>query len=135
VHVHIGRSNLSEKQIENIVYLVNHNHYEWSKLSGRHSQRRAPFYIDDESWTCIDKWKRDRYSAVNLTNNKTIEIRTFKNDEDTDIVLWRIELTMVLEMYCKKNRQFSWFISECKKACKKYGFTSLAKLLKENGYN
>jgi len=131
LHVHIGRKNMSEKQIENIVYLVNRNIQEWSILSWRYNRRRAWATKEDCEYklTRIIVW--DKYKAVNIAPENTIEIRTFQNSNDPAIVLWRIELTMALAYYCKKWWQWGDFMKYCQYLIRKYDFKYLWILLQE----
>lgn len=82
LHVHVNRSGLSTEQIGKIVAFVNmlQNQEFITKIAGR----------DSTTWAKLDHSKAmssggrfttedsDRYSAVNLTNDHTIEFRIFR---------------------------------------------------------
>lgn len=132
LHVHVWRQTLSSKQIENMVYLINHNHYEWSLLSWRRSDRRAWFYKDNNKHDTIMRrsWN-NKYSAINLCPRQTVEIRTFRNSKKAYQTLWRIELVMALVDYCKKDWQRNGFLKHCKAMIKKNNLVNLDLLIKE----
>lgn len=134
LHIHIGRASLSQQQIENITYLVNHNVAERALLSWRNNEQRAKQYKDDEDGTCVTKSSKNRYSAVNLCPKNTIEIRTFRMSKNPKHILGRIELTMSMVEYCKKGRQRNGLYRFCQGMVKKHWFENLKWLFNEKWF-
>jgi len=81
IHVHINRSAFQgNSHVWKFVNLVLYNRNEATMLAGRRSNQWASFYREYKKVGQILKGDYDpeRYSAVNLTNWKTIEVRMFR---------------------------------------------------------
>ena len=77
IHIHVTRTKHTEKKLEELFYAIkNSSLAEQQNFFGRHKT----YYAQTDSYI----WKETRYSAVNWTNEKTIEIRLFGNRDHFD---------------------------------------------------
>lgn len=73
IHIHVTRTKHTEKKLEELFYTIKESSYgEQANFFGR----RETYFAD----TGNPRWKEYRYSAINWTNKKTIEIRLFGNN-------------------------------------------------------
>lgn len=73
IHIHVTRTKHTEKKLEELFYAIKESNYEeQTNFFGRHNT----YYARTDGLY----WKETRYSAVNWTNEKTIEIRLFGNN-------------------------------------------------------
>ena len=72
IHIHVTRTKHTEKKLEELFYAIEESSFaEQRDFFGR----RTTHYAQTDN----PRWKETRYSAVNWTNEKTIEIRLFGN--------------------------------------------------------
>ena len=72
IHIHVTRTKHTEKKLEELFYAIKESSYtEQRDFFGR----SVTYYAQTDN----PRWKEIRYSAVNWTNEKTIEIRLFGN--------------------------------------------------------
>lgn len=99
MHVHVSRAPLSQLQIGKMLVFLNapENDALVVKIAGRRNS----------SWAKIEKKKLtdvrhspDRYSALNLTNSRTIEFRIFKGTLNYIAFLKNIEFCKALVDFC-----------------------------------
>ena len=116
LHMHISRENLTDNDIENIVYFIENNLYDIHKLSRRPGDinRYACSYCFDsieqykqakeidgdlaysEVMRLYNKKNYSRYHMVNVTNDNTIEFRFFKSTLDIDNFIGSIQFINTL---------------------------------------
>jgi hypothetical protein len=88
VHVHVSRKTFSDAHLGRFLWLFYNNVRQWKQLAGRSSDRWAPF--DDATRCRIGKIAKkthrpcERYTAVNLTNHATVEVRIFRGTLNHD---------------------------------------------------
>jgi hypothetical protein len=90
VHVHVSRNTFTGAHLGRFLWLFYNNVDEWQKVAGRASQQWAPY--DDNTRCRIGKIAKKchrpstRYTAVNLTNTDTVEVRIFRGTLKTDTI-------------------------------------------------
>ena len=103
LHVHLSRSFFTQLEIAKLVVFMNSEAtrpYVVS-LAGRSSPEYAA--LKKKELAKINAHHSDRYEAVNLQNNKTIEVRIFKGTLNTQHVLADIEFCDALARWVKFN--------------------------------
>jgi hypothetical protein len=103
LHVHLSRAFFTQLEIAKFVVFMNAEAtrpYVIS-LAGRSSPKYAA--LKKKELGDIDVSHSDRYEAVNLQNNKTIEVRIFKGTLNTEHVLADIEFCDALARWVKIN--------------------------------
>lgn len=119
IHVHINRSAFQgNSHVWKFVNLVLYNRNQATMLAGRRSNQWASFYKEYKRVGQILKGDYDpeRYSAVNLTNWKTIEVRMFRGSlheprvrASLEFVNANFEYTKSLTSYdVIQNNAMSW---------------------------
>lgn len=90
MHVHVSRRTFTGAHLGRFLWLFYNNVDEWQKIAGRDSQQWAPY--DDNTRCRIGKIAKrchrpsTRYTAVNLTNTDTVEVRIFRGTLRTDTI-------------------------------------------------
>lgn len=103
IHVHLSRKFLTPLDIGKILVFINSDHEYTSKQIRRLAGRGANSYCTIEKKQLTDVYKSEnRYEAVNLQNNKTIEIRIFKGTLNPNHILADIEFCHALAYYVKE---------------------------------
>ena len=110
-HIHFNRSFFEDKQDENIaklLYLVEKFWNELVKFSRRNYERleRWAKKYDETPEEVVDKMKchnLDRYHAVNLTNNHTIEFRMFRGTLKSETFFATLQLVDTIVRYVKDH--------------------------------
>ena len=113
MHVHFNRTFFPRAHQNlytlRLVYLFEKFYDEICVFSRRKDNRNARKYerplFDRTARRKIRELRTDfwRYQAVNLRNNRTIEIRTFRGTLKVDTILATLEFVNFLVKYCKKT--------------------------------
>jgi hypothetical protein len=106
LHVHISNEFLNDNQRRFIVDFFLENKTYIEKFSRRKDSGYSAFNDYDSS-------KRNRYSAVNLTNKKTIEFRCFKGTLNFDTYFATLQFVLCVYLFSKsrsKNNKWSTFL-------------------------
>lgn len=131
LHVHVDRSLLTKEQIERIVEFVNAEENE--KFVTIVAQRRSDSYAKLKPGK-KEVFSNDRYEAVNLMNDKTIELRIFKGSLKKESFFKSVEFTDALVAFCgdeeEKEMTYKAF---CSWFSKDY-YPNLANFLAEHNY-
>ena len=98
IHAHFSRKDFNNTQIAVLDCLINTNYEFFEKLCGRKfgdyckiSNKRS------DSW---GRANNDRYLAVNLENNKTVELRFCASTNNYDTFIDRLELFNSIVKFC-----------------------------------
>lgn len=92
MHIHASRSNLSDLQIGkmmNFIYNKDNRNF-ISYIAGRDSNHYSMFDLDKKI-TDVFKPNGVKYEALNISNEKTIELRIFKIVDDYDLFMKNLE--------------------------------------------
>jgi hypothetical protein len=102
LHIHVSRSPLSELTIAKTVCFVNANHNRRfiRLIAGRESNSYCK--IETKKLGSAAKYNDDRYEAINLQNDRTIEFRLFKGTLRQASVFKALEFTDALTTYAGK---------------------------------
>lgn len=96
LHIHLSRDFFTVSEIERLVAFINANKTHWSSLARRTSSYAS--YADTliNSATAFKDYRkekaRDRYTAVNISNPTTIELRIFRGTLIPQTLLATVEL-------------------------------------------
>ena len=103
LHVHLSRSYFTQLEIAKFVLFINSEQTRpWVvTLAGRSCPEYAQ--LKKKEIADIDRSNSDRYEAVNLQNNATIEVRIFKGTLKEEHVLADIEFCHALASWVKIN--------------------------------
>ena len=103
IHVHLSRDSMKRSHLWRFARLLNGNALEFGKLAGRFSSKWARFADDDfapVSKAIAGKAPNpSRYSALNLENEATVEVRIFRGTLKPSGVLANIELVHAMWAY------------------------------------
>ena len=109
LHFHLDRNYLSADNIRTIDYIVNNFSEYFMSVGGRefsyYCQKRDKSYFD---------WGKDiysRYSAVNLENTSTVELRFFKSTYNYETFIQRIKIVFAIVQFSKMyivSSVFGW---------------------------
>lgn len=121
-HIHVSRASLGNTEqaidlcIAKLVYMFDNHSRLFSKIAGRSYRtnhycraNNAGIETTDKSDVAVYKVKTkastewDRYRAINLTNEKTVEFRVFAVDYNYNHFMARMEFVHWLVTYCKTN--------------------------------
>ncbi len=106
LHVHISRNVLKEDQIERMVHFIHDpENREFIKMvsgrpPGRYQDYSAP-KLKPFNYKVRDD-KQNRYTALNLCNDATVEFRLFKGTLNPGTFFARLEFALALTRYCDK---------------------------------
>ena len=109
LHFHLDRNYLSADNIRTIDFIVNYFSEYFMNVGGRefsyYCQKRDKSYFD---------WGKDvcsRYSAVNLENTSTVELRFFKSTYNYETFIQRIKIVFAIVQFSKMyivSSLFGW---------------------------
>lgn len=141
MHVHVSREPLTDLTIGKVVVFVNseHNNHFIQRIAGRDSTR----YARREEKGIMDavNYREDhdeRYTAVNLQNENTIEFRIFKGTLNQVTFFKNIEFCAALIAFCKQSsinpkylvyKEFCGYVDRHRKV-----YPNLLYWLREKGY-
>lgn len=98
MHVHIERSKLSQMQIRRMLVFVNAP----ANRGYIHAiaQRSENTYCEIKEKKLTDSFSCDRYEALNVTNEHTIELRIFRGSVRADRFFKNLEFTDAMVRFC-----------------------------------
>lgn len=103
LHFHFNRDFFTNNNIASLDYFINKNVDIVERIGGR-KINNAYFEIIDKR---LSDWGkdvyRDRYVALNLQNENTIEIRFFASTNCYNVFIERLKTAFALVYFCKKN--------------------------------
>jgi hypothetical protein len=101
LHIHVSKDNLTALQIQKVVAFVNSPANEWfiRGLARRYSTGFCRV-MDKKVGKGIHA-SHDRYEAVNVTNNKTIEFRIFRGSLKYEAVVAAMEFCHAILEFCR----------------------------------
>ena len=131
MHVHVSREHLTPLHIGKILaFIYNKDHSEFIKLI---ADRAKPVYngmarnyveIENKKITDVNR-HFERYSALNITGDQTIEFRLFKSSLDLNRILQNIE-------FCDALVRLTWPSSASIEELKNNGIKLFCNLVEEN---
>lgn len=107
IHVHLSRAALSKPQIDRFAAFINAeaNRTFVERIARRSGSTYAVIQHKKLGYTM--KEDPERYSAVNLTNSDTVELRIFKGNSRSDRIIQCAEFAQALVTYCGPCRGHS----------------------------
>lgn len=109
-HIHVSRNALSKLDIFKLLYLFSQNPKWVYKISRRKDRAKMDDYAavqEDDKRTIIYKMNNcsecERYTAINISNRKTIEFRLFRGTLSKAGIIGNIALTYMLCSYVKET--------------------------------
>jgi len=140
MHVHIGRKGLSRLEQTKFVLFINHkdNRKLIKDIAGRDIREWAN--VDDKkAWDCVLEQKRistDKYRAVNLKNESTMEVRIFNGEISKENVYKNLEFVHAVAMFCKSTANTALSTSDFYRFVRqdRRQYPYLFKFLKDLGY-
>jgi len=118
MHIHVSREPLGLLQLGRILVFIHEpNNLEFIKtLAGRGNTRWSEF-TTERKWRDALKY-RDRYTAVNTTNQQTVEFRLFRATLNRVHFMANLEFVAALVEFCKpgvtglsEGRKYTTFLS------------------------
>lgn len=116
LHVHVGRAQLGDRPWDTAakMSLITYRLKDWFvRFSRRGGETRWAEYVkpgtrlgDDEQaflGAYYEQLRGDRYRAVNVRNDRTVEVRIFRGTLNPSTVLASLELVSNLALYAKEN--------------------------------
>jgi hypothetical protein len=108
LHFHLDKEYLTDDNIKSLDYIVNTFSEYFEKIGGR------PFNdYCNKAYKIMENWGKnttDRYVAVNLENNNTVELRFCKSTDDYDTFIEKIKFMFKLIEFVKQY-SFDYFIN------------------------
>lgn len=137
MHVHIQRRYLSRLQLQKMVIFINRrDHAEFVEFMADRSVGK---------WAAVDPYKanfnykaysNDRYTALNLTNPRTAEVRIFRGTLDRERFMANLQFCDALVTFCGTTGCRELSVPEFAAHVRKWGkrYRQLDNLLTEGGY-
>ena len=101
-HVHVGRDYLTQGQIYRIQSFLNdvRNEHLIKKIARRYQSGYSKFKPDMAKFSPHGKATGDRYEALNVTGNETIEFRLFRGSLRYDSIMAALEFVNAILDFC-----------------------------------
>lgn len=110
MHVHLSRAPLSHLQLGKMLVFINEPSNKWfiRRIAQRNSDRWAK--VEKKKHSDCRHYPDERYQAVNLLNQNTVEFRIFKGNLKKESFFKNIEFVHALTMFCSPSDRS---IKEC----------------------
>lgn len=105
LHFHFNRDYFTPSQIANIDYFINSNVNLITNIGNREPNTYCKIYHKPLS-KYGQYYCQDRFSALNLENEKTIELRFFKSTNDYDTFIRHIIDAFTIVLFCSNANVF-----------------------------
>ena len=109
IHIHVNRDYFNQNDLSKIDLFVNNYERFFRKLARRHTSYAR--FIRNKPKILIGKFNGVRFSAVNFSNENTIEFRLFRSTMKYSALMATIELTHAICNFVKNN-DFDLFLEE-----------------------
>ncbi len=150
LHVHVSRDSLSKKGWWSLMTFMNKLSNKFLKISRRDKTRLNYCQFNNMTGSITDALingktiftkdvdkNKERYSAMNFLNDKTVEFRMFRSTTDYNELIGTLQFVEALVMFCREysfihiqDQRSSELWNEFTSFAKKNGYSRLIKMLK-----